>query len=120
MGDSLRSGGAEVCAPPPSPATRRAGTRPLSMLGEARRVRLQPDVLILDAHLRGADGIEVAQQLAQKKVTTSILITTPEADFGVARAALGAQVRGIYCKRASPLAILGAIRMVATGDLWID
>lgn len=80
----------------------------------------RPALAILDLHMPGLSGIEVARKAAVSAPETAIILYTAEAAVEVAREALAAGVRGFVLKGAPLADIMRAIEMVADGDVYID
>jgi DNA-binding NarL/FixJ family response regulator len=76
----------------------------------------QPDVLLLDVHLPGLSGVEVARQTRARFPRVAILVLTGYDDLGDARALVRLGVQGYLPKTASGEQIVAAIRTVARGE----
>jgi DNA-binding NarL/FixJ family response regulator len=85
---------------------------------EAVRVALQyrPDVVVMDIHMPGTDGVEAARQITASGPQTRILVLTMFEDDATVVAALRAGASGYLLKGATQAEILGAIRAVASGN----
>jgi len=77
---------------------------------------LQPDVLLLDLHLPGISGIEVARRIRARFPRVAILALTGYDDLGYARELSAIGARGYLRKCAPGAEVLAAIRAVAMGQ----
>ncbi|HEY3612590.1 MAG TPA: response regulator transcription factor [Gaiellales bacterium] len=93
----------------------RQGHEALAMIEEER-----PALAILDLHMPGMSGIEVARQAAESTPATAVILYTAEAEIALVREALAAGVRGYVLKGAPLPDITRALEMVAAGDLYVD
>lgn len=82
--------------------------------------RLDPDVVLLDLHMPGRSGIEVAQELTRRGSRTRIVVLTTYADDDWVFAALRAGARGFLTKDASADEIAAAIHTVMAGQAQLD
>ncbi|UHQ20919.1 response regulator transcription factor [Lysobacter sp. KIS68-7] len=77
--------------------------------------RFRPNLLVLDLHLPGLDGIAVLRQLRAERFPVNVLVLSCEDDaYGAARA-LRAGADGYACKRSSLADLRLAIATVAQG-----
>jgi DNA-binding NarL/FixJ family response regulator len=76
----------------------------------------QPDVLLLDIRLGGANGIEVARKLRREQPSVKIIILTTYDDAEYLQQALAADVHGYLLKSASHEQLAEAIRAVHRGE----
>jgi two-component system response regulator DesR len=82
--------------------------------------RLRPNVLVTDIEMPKMSGLDLAQALRDRKITTRVIIVTTFARPGYLRRALDAGVQG-YLLKARPAAELAeAIRRVMRGLRVID
>ncbi len=80
----------------------------------------RPALAILDLHMPGLSGIEVARNAARSVPETAIILYTAEAEIALVREALAAGVRGFVLKGAPLPDITRAIEMVVGGSVYID
>lgn len=104
-----------------------ADTPDLVVVGEAgtgaeavERVReLRPDVVVMDIRMPGMDGIEATRRIGELPVDTRVLVLTTFDDDDSVYGALRAGASGFLVKDMALDDILGAIRVVASGDALI-
>ncbi|MEO1229972.1 MAG: response regulator transcription factor [Myxococcota bacterium] len=78
----------------------------------------QPAVAVVDLHLPGRTGIEVARSLSAEGHSTRVLIVTSFDDEPNYREALAAGAAGFMGKGASVERVLDGIRALARGETW--
>ncbi len=79
---------------------------------------LEPDVVVMDVHMPGVDGIEATRLLAGPDATTPakvLVVTTFHTDENVYEA-LRAGASGFLLKDATPDQLVEGVRTVATGE----
>jgi DNA-binding NarL/FixJ family response regulator len=81
---------------------------------------LKPDVIVLDLSMPGMNGIRVAQALRAHCPRCHILILSVHEDRAYLRQLLDEGVSGYVLKRSAPEELLGAIRAVAAGGVYLD
>ncbi|WP_166973954.1 response regulator transcription factor [Brevibacterium atlanticum] len=78
--------------------------------------RLSPDVVVMDVHMPGLDGLEATRRLMARQAPPRILIlTTFDSDDYVVEA-LRAGADGFVLKRAQPDELIRAVHTVAGGE----
>jgi DNA-binding NarL/FixJ family response regulator len=83
--------------------------------------RLRPAVAVVDLHLPGTDGIELARRVIGKNGRdTAILLYTGYGDVARLTDAVAAGVSGFLVKDAPLTELIQAIRMVSGGATYID
>ena len=85
---------------------------------EAAR-ELSPDVVIMDLHMPGMNGIEATRQLAEQAPDVAVLVLTMLEDDESVFAALRAGARGYLVKGAQRQEIARALDAVVEGELII-
>lgn len=81
---------------------------------------LNPDVLVIDAHLPGKDGIEVARTVKMHTPSTGIIIMTAQDDEEQLFQAIKVGAAGYYLKDIEPATLIDAIRRVSNGEYLIN
>ncbi len=81
----------------------------------ARTTELQPDIILMDLHMPGLNGIEATRRILQASPTISILVLTMLDDDASVFAAMRAGARGYLLKGADQNDVLRAIGAVAHG-----
>lgn len=80
----------------------------------------RPRVAVVDLLMPAVDGVEVTRRAKESHLRTSVLICSGYGDREVLRRALNAGARGFLCKQAALPEYLRAVRLVASGRLYID
>ena len=75
-----------------------------------------PEVVVLDYHLPGQDGLVLCHRLKNTTLPPRVIIYSAYADADLALAAAVAGADGIVAKSAPASELLGAIRSVAAGE----
>ncbi len=83
-------------------------------------VQEKPDVLVTDIEMPLMTGLELAQAMKEKKLTTKVVIVTTFARSGYLRRALDANVMGYLLKDAPAKDLAEALRRVHAGGRAID
>jgi DNA-binding NarL/FixJ family response regulator len=86
------------------------GTRAVELALE-----LQPDVVVMDLHMPGLDGVAATRAIAEQAPHIGVLVLTMSDVEEDVVAALSAGARGYLLKEAGPEEILGAVRSVGHG-----
>ncbi len=80
----------------------------------------QPDVVVMDLHMPGMNGIEATAAITREQPGTAVLVLTMLEDDTSVLAALQAGARGYLLKESTPEEIERAIRAVTSGDVLLD
>jgi two-component system, NarL family, response regulator NreC len=78
-----------------------------------------PDLILMDISMPGMGGIEVLQQLQQKKIHCKVLMLTVHEDESLLKKAIRAGASGYLVKRAAESELITAIKTVMQGDMYI-
>ncbi|MHB1132074.1 MAG: response regulator [Chloroflexota bacterium] len=81
---------------------------------------LSLDVLLIDAHLPGKDGIEVARTVKMHSPSTGIVLMTAQDDEEQLFQAIKVGAAGYYLKDIDPPVLLEALRRVSNGEYLIN
>ena len=79
-----------------------------------------PDVVLVDAHIVGKDGIEVARAIKTQQPRTGIIMMTAHDDEEQLFQAIKVGAAGYYLKDVEPQTLIEAIRRVANGEYLIN
>ena len=90
--------------------------------GEAIRLGkiAKPDVITLDLTMPDGNGIEKVEQVCRECSAAKVLVLTMHDDPAYLRAALSAGASGYVVKQAADTELLGAIRAVYVGRVFVD
>jgi two-component system response regulator NreC len=90
--------------------------------GEAIRLGkiARPDVITLDLTMPDGNGMEKVEQICRECPAARVLVLTMHDDPAYLRAALSAGASGYVVKKAADTELLGAIRAVHAGRLFVD
>lgn len=80
----------------------------------------RPDVLVLNLHMPGMDGVEVVQTLKEEGHPTRVVILTSDLDEREALECLRQGVAGIVLKEMDSIFVLRCVQKVAAGDVWVE
>jgi DNA-binding NarL/FixJ family response regulator len=81
---------------------------------------LRPDIAIVDVSLPGLSGAQVTEQLRAADARLKVLALTVHEDKGYLRLLLEAGASGYALKRAASEELIHAIRVVASGGVYLD
>jgi DNA-binding NarL/FixJ family response regulator len=79
-------------------------------------LRTEPDVVVMDLHMPGLDGVEATRRLTAEASRAAVLVLTMDGDDATVLAAMRAGARGYLVKGASGRRIVEAVRAVAAGE----
>ena len=91
------------------------GPAALRVISEQR-----PDVAVVDISMPGLNGIILVRRLAKELPSVRALVLTLHEDRAYLKQALEAGARGFVLKRSAAENLIGAIRAVAVGGLYVD
>ena len=80
---------------------------------------LRPDVLLLDLHLPGTNGLEVLRRLGSLNVPTRTVMLTAAIERGQMRTALMRGAWGVLYKHTATDLLTKCIRQVSRGEYWV-
>jgi two-component system, NarL family, invasion response regulator UvrY len=80
----------------------------------------KPDVVVMDLSMPGMGGIETVRKLIARDAQTRILILSAHEDIAHLKRALNAGALGYLSKRSAPEDVIGAVRDVADGRVYLD
>jgi two-component system, NarL family, response regulator NreC len=89
----------------------------VSAIGMARRVT--PDVIVLDLDMPGGDGMGALRELGKLMPDARVLILTVHAEQERLLTLLDAGARGYLTKEAASRDLVEAIRVVASGEVYV-
>jgi DNA-binding NarL/FixJ family response regulator len=91
------------------------GVEVLAMVESAR-----PDIVVMDLSMPTLNGLEATQRLRERSVTVRVLVLSVHEDATYLRRALEAGATGYVLKRAAAASLIGAIREVGAGRVYLD
>lgn len=83
-------------------------------------VAVRPDIAVLDLHMPGMDGIEVAESLARDTPGCRVVIVTSHGRPGYLKRALEVGARAFLPKTVSSRVLAETIRRVVDGGRYVD
>ena len=85
-----------------------------------RYAESRPDVVVLDLAMPGMGGIETARRLLSRDPGVRVLVLSAHEDTAHLKRALKAGALGYLSKRSAPEDVIGAVRTVAAGRVFLD
>ncbi len=82
--------------------------------------RLKPDIVLLDILLKGSNGIEIIKLMRAEEPRLPILMLSMHDEGVYALRALRAGASGYIMKAEAPANMIGAIRKVLAGDIYVS
>jgi DNA-binding NarL/FixJ family response regulator len=80
---------------------------------------LKPDVAIIDISLKDSSGIELIKDLKQALPVVAVLVLSMHEESHYAERAMRAGARGYIMKRETTRKVIGAIRQVLAGQIYL-
>src|SRR3954464_23122 len=107
--------------------TRTGGEPHMELVGEAENGdqaielarTLRPDILLLELHLPGTNGLEVLKRLGSLNVETRTVLLTASIERGQIRTALVRGAWGVLFKHTATDLLTKCIRQVSRGEYWV-
>ena len=91
--------------------------------GEAayqRYAEVRPDVVVMDLAMPGMGGIETARRLLARDADARVLVLSAHEDTAHLKRVLKVGALGYLSKRSAPEDLIGAVRAVAAGRVYLD
>lgn len=89
--------------------------------GSLRAIRAaKPNLVLLDISLKDSDGIELVKELKAQEPELPVLMLSMHDESVYAERALRAGARGYIMKQEAPPMLLGAIRQVLAGEIYVS
>jgi two-component system invasion response regulator UvrY len=91
--------------------------------GEAayqRYPEVRPHVVVMDLAMPGMGGLETARRLLARDADARILVLSAHEDTAHLKRVLKVGALGYLSKRSAPEDLIGAVRSVANGDVYLD
>jgi two-component system, NarL family, response regulator LiaR len=82
--------------------------------------RLRPDLVLMDIGLPGLNGVETTTEILRAIPELKIVILSMYDDENSVLGAMRAGARGFILKKASDVDLVGALRMVAAGGMYVS
>jgi DNA-binding NarL/FixJ family response regulator len=103
------------------------GAADITVVGEApsgdeavaTALRLQPNVVVMDLDMPGGDGASATRTLAREAPSIRVLILTMHTEEERLLPLLGDGARGYLAKTTAETELVDAIRVVASGDIYV-
>jgi two-component system invasion response regulator UvrY len=91
--------------------------------GEAayqRYAEVRPDVVVMDLAMPGMGGIETARRLLARDADARVLVLSAHEDTAHLKRVLKVGALGYLSKRSAPEDLIGAVRTVSAGRVYLD
>jgi DNA-binding NarL/FixJ family response regulator len=96
------------------------GTAVDGMDAVRQAVNAVPDVVLMDLHMPGCDGVEAIRRIVREQPSVRVVVLTAYSDDDSVFAALRAGARGFLTKDAGAAEIFQAVSAVCAGDAQLD
>ena len=80
----------------------------------------EPDILLLDLRMPGADGLTLLQRIQTHRLKTKIIVVTASEDKDEYIQAMKHGSSGIVLKQTATELLIKSIRKVYEGEIWLD
>jgi len=85
----------------------------------ARIVELKPNVAVLDLNMPRLTGLNVAREVARRRLPVEVVFLTIHSEEDMFRAAMDTGAKGYLLKETAPADVLKALRTVAVGQHYV-
>jgi two-component system invasion response regulator UvrY len=85
-----------------------------------RYPEVRPDVVVMDLAMPGIGGIEAVRRLLSRDAQARVLILSAHEDTAHLKRVLKVGALGYLSKRSAPEDLIGAVRAVAAGRIYLD
>jgi len=85
-----------------------------------RYSEVRPDVVVMDLAMPGIGGIEAVRRLLSRDAEARVLILSAHEDTAHLKRVLKVGALGYLSKRSAPEDLIGAVRAVAAGRIYLD
>jgi DNA-binding NarL/FixJ family response regulator len=82
--------------------------------------RRRPDVTVVDLRMPGMDGVELCRHVRDEQLGSAVVVYTAFDELEALSMALDAGAKGYVLKSAPPAELVRAVRMVHSGQAYID
>lgn len=82
--------------------------------------RQQPDIVLMDVHMQGMNGMETVLQMKERWPSMKIVIMTTFEDSVQAATALEHGAEGYMLKSTRPKEMMVAMKLIYSGGTWLD
>ena len=87
--------------------------------GVLKALELHPDLVLMDLSMPGIGGLEATRRIAAANTAVRVLVLTMHAEEEYLMPVLEAGGSGYVCKHSADEDLVGAIRVVARGDVFL-
>jgi two-component system, NarL family, nitrate/nitrite response regulator NarL len=80
----------------------------------------KPDILVLDLHMPGKNGLEVLKEIKAAKLPTRVVLLIAQIDDEELLEATRQDVAGVVLKEMAPRLLVQCLRKVHAGERWME